>query len=101
MRLDLRIAIPAALAAGALALPAGSLADPPPDHIFCPNSTDPNSMWVPTSTVIAPAGSSKDNNGDTIVCQKVNNGGNTSIKDNNNPPPPSPNADDYTDNILG
>jgi hypothetical protein len=101
MRLDLRIAIPAALAAGALALPAASAADPPPDHVFCPNSGDPNSMWVPTSTIIAPAGSSKDNNGDTIVCQKVNNGGNTSIKDNNNPPPPSPNPDDYTDNIPG
>jgi hypothetical protein len=99
MRLDLRIAIPAALAAGALALPAGSLADPLPDHIFCPNSTDPNSMWVPTSTIIAPAGASKDNNGDTVVCMKVDNSNPT--KDNNNPPPISLNPNDYTDNIPG
>jgi hypothetical protein len=98
MRLDPRILLPAALAAAALALPATGIADPPDTHIFCPNSGDPNSMWVPQSTIIGgPAAEQKDNNGDTVVCQKVDN--DQPVKDNNNPPPSS-NPDDYVDNIL-
>jgi hypothetical protein len=93
MRLDPRILLPAALVAGALALPSVGAADPPPTHVFCPN---PNSDWMLTSTVIAPSAASKDNNGDTLVCQKREG----QYKDNNNPMPPSNNPDDYVDAIT-
>ena len=93
MRLDPRILLPAALAAAALALPSSGAADPPATHVFCPN---PESDWALTSVVIAPSAASKDNNGDTLVCQKREG----QYKDNNNPPPPSSNPDDYVDNII-
>lgn len=93
MRLDPRLLVSAALVAGALALPAAGTADPPETHVYCPS---PESDWTLTSTVIAPAAASKDNNGDTLVCQKRAG----QYKDNNNPMPPSSNPDDYVDDIV-
>lgn len=93
MRLAPRVLVPAALVAGALALPSAGAADPPDTHVFCPS---PESDWHMTDTLVAPAAAQKDNNGDTIVCQKKPD----QYKDNNNPPPPSSNPDDYVDNII-
>ena len=101
MRLDPRIVVPAALTTAALAFPAAGGAQVPETHVFCPNNGDINSMWIPQSTVAAPASAEKDNNGDTLVCQKVDN--EEPVKDNNNPlqdPVPSLNPEDYTDNII-
>ena len=92
MRLSARMLIPAALIAGALALPGTGAADNG-THVFCPN---PSSDWFLTSTVVAPAAASKDTNGDTLVCQKRTD----QYKDNNNPPPPSSNPDDYIDALV-
>ena len=79
MKLDLRFALPAALASVALAVPASTaVADPPPDNVYCPNTT----QWVLVPTAIAPD-PSKDNNGDGLVCQKVDP--DNPSKDNNNP----------------
>ena len=93
MRLSPRMLIPAALIAGAVALPGAGSADPPSTHVFCPA---PQSDWFLTSTVVAPAAESKDTNGDTLVCQKRTD----QYKDNNNPPPPSSNPDDYVDALV-
>jgi hypothetical protein len=92
MRLSPRMLIPAALIAGAVALPGTGSADPGP-HVFCP---PPESDWSLTSIFVAPAAADKDNNGDTLVCQKRVG----QYKDNNNPMPPSDNPDDYVDNLT-
>jgi hypothetical protein len=63
MRLDPRIAIPAALVAGALALPASGSADPPSP---CPQSF----LLVPSAVVNN--GAKKDHNGDGLICAKPN-----------------------------
>jgi hypothetical protein len=97
MRLDRRILLPAALVAGAIAIPGASPADPPPDHISCPNG---NSGYVLYSIFIAPDAASKDHNGDTFVCMKTNGSGDPNYKDNNNPPVPSTNPADYDDNLI-
>jgi hypothetical protein len=101
LRLDRRILVPAALTTAALAFPAAGAAALPDTHVFCPNNGDLNSAWIPQSTIVAPASAEKDNNGDTLVCQKIDNP--EPVKDNNNPlqsPLPSLNPNDYTDNIV-
>jgi hypothetical protein len=73
MKLDPRVLVPAALALGALALPAASSADPTgmcPDH------------FTPTATFANPNYASKDNNGDFIVCHKDVPGQGDPTKDN-------------------
>ena len=98
MRLDPRILLPAALVAGAIAIPGASTADPPPDHVSCPN---PQSGYILWSIFLAPSAASKDHNGDTFVCMKMTDGnGDPIYKDNNNPPGPSSNPDDYVDNLI-
>jgi hypothetical protein len=81
--------IPAALVAMAIAIPGGSAtADPPPDHVFCPNATN----WLLVPAFFQP---NKNNNDDAFVCMKID--GSQPVKDNNNP---SPNPDDYDDNVF-
>ena len=67
----------AALAALAIAITGGTaaFADPPVDHRFCPNETD----WILVPAAISPT---KDNNGDGLVCTKLDG---EPDKDNNNP----------------
>ena len=96
MRLDPRILLPAALVAGAIALPGAGTADPPPGNISCPN---PQSGYILFSIFVAPAAADKDRNHDTFVCMKTNGNGDPVYKDNNNPGP-SNNPDDYEDNLI-
>src|SRR5437660_4243486 len=65
MRLDLRIAVPAALAVAAFAIPSSSSADPPMTG-NCPDG------YIIMSSAAMP---SKDRNGDGFVCMKVNPSG--------------------------
>jgi hypothetical protein len=74
MKLDPRILLPAALAAGALALPSSVGADPTgqcPDH------------FTLTVVVANPDWASKDRNGDFLVCHKDVPGQGDPTKDNN------------------
>ena len=88
MRLDLRIAVPAALAVAAFALPSSSSATDPITG-NCPDG------YVPMSALAMP---SKDKNNDNIVCMKVNPSGPV-VKDDNCCPNQtvSLNPDDYID----
>jgi hypothetical protein len=77
VRLSPRILV-AALAALAIAITGGTaaLADPPPDHRYCPNDRD----WLLVPAALSP---SKDKNDDQLVCTKLDG---DPDKDNNNPP---------------
>ena len=88
MRLDLRIAVPAALAVAAFAIPSSSSADPPMTG-NCPDG------YIIMSSAAMP---SKDHNGDGFVCMKVNPAGPV-VKDDNCCPDQwvSLNPDDYID----
>src|SRR2546423_8085375 len=94
MRFDPRLAIPAAAAEAAMAIPAAAPADTPANR-GCP---DPSSGYMLEPVLIAPAGASKDNNADGFVCMKVTPGSGDPTKDNNNPI--STNPDDYVDDII-
>lgn len=91
MRFDPRIAVPAALAVAAFAIPAGSSADPPITG-QCPDG------YMPMSSLAQP---DKDKNGDQLVCMKTNPSGPV-YKDDNCCPNQmvSLNPDDYTDDIV-
>jgi hypothetical protein len=85
VRLTRRCAIPAALAALALAVPAGTaVADHQPNHQdnrSCPNNVD----WVMWPAALAPR--DKDNNEDGAVCKRTDKIlDDNPTKDNNNPP---------------
>ncbi len=103
MKLDPRILVPAGLAAAAIAIPAGSSANPP-QTFSCPDD------FMFPFPAVGPA-ANKDHNGDNIVCFKTTNGLNIVFKDDNcNPnctqndvlplPLPSDNPDDYADNVI-
>ena len=91
MRLDLRIAVPAALAVAAFAIPSASSADPPTTG-NCPDG------YIPMSALVMP---SKDKNGDGTICMKTNPSGPV-VKDDNCCPNQwiSTNPDDYIDDNL-
>ena len=88
MRLDLRIAVPAALAVAAVAIPGSSSADPPTTG-NCPDG------YIMMSAVVM---QTKDKNGDGFVCMKTNPSGPV-VKDDNCCPNQwvSTNPDDYID----
>lgn len=90
MRLNPRFALPAAVVAAAIAVPAGTaVADHQPNHQdnrSCPNNTD----WVFWPAVLSPQ--DKDKNDDGMVCKKSDRlFEDNPVKDNNNP-------DDFVDN---
>jgi hypothetical protein len=100
MRFDLRIALPAALAAAALALPGSSSADPPitgacPDGYLGP-------------FLIGPAFPDKDKNHDQMLCVKMADMNLVFKDDNCNPhcsqadllDNPTPNVDTLVDDAL-
>jgi hypothetical protein len=89
MKLDPRILVPAALIAGAVALPSGAsgqVGDDPNDPLDqCPDH------FVPTAVILAPD-PSKDRNENFIVCHKETPGMGDPTKDDN--------PDNWTDDIL-
>ena len=92
MKLDLRIALPAALVAAAIAIPISASADPP--HMLqCPDGY----LLVPS--VGAPE---KDRNENGVVCMKITNGS-TPVHDdtcNCDHLPLSTNPEDYLDDTI-
>ena len=94
MKLDPRLVLPAALAAGALALPSTAGADPTgqcPDH------------FSPTFVILQPDAQGRDRNGNGVVCHKDVPGQGDPTKDDHGfivVPISDPNPDDWSDDIL-
>lgn len=85
MKLDPRILVPAALAAGALALPSGASAQAGDPLDMCPDHFEP-------FPVLFSPDPEKDRNGNLIVCHKDVPGNGDPTKDDN--------PDNWTDDIL-
>jgi hypothetical protein len=94
MKLDLRLVLPAALAAGALALPSTAGADSTgtcPDH------------FTPTFLFLQPDAAGKDKNGNLVVCHKDVPGQGDPTKDDNGfitSRINDPNPDDWADDLA-